>query len=337
MRAMAVTRLMWAVAVVVGAGFMMPAMPLLESRLQPASAAENRLKTGLQRTPSSRGRGRLVTVASHRQADDKNEDDTAKQKSPTEKSRSDALAAERFELIQRHVAAAEIRSDEAGFPTRFAAKSIFKYSDPARGHVAAAVWKLGDEGRPKAILTSELDRFSNGRPCISHEYTSLTTTGFSIALDGMHWTPNGTLYQFKPLPEAPAPEKTPQRRLLQLRDLAKRFAGHEVVSSEKCELRLLPQPVDRYVPSKAERADGAIFFLTFGTNPEVMLLIESDGKQWSYAAGRMTGAQEVVVTLDQAIAWEGAPLQKGNNSPFTGSIAPVHIPGISADGREIDE
>jgi hypothetical protein len=270
-------------------------------------------------------------------AEDKARANPAGEKSASGKNRDDALAPQRFELIRRHVAAAEISSREDGFPRRFAAKPIFKYSDPARGHVAAAVWKLGDEGRPKAILTSELDRFNNGQPCISHEYTSLTSTPFSVTLDGMHWTPAATEYHFKVFPEAPEPEKTPQRRLLQLRELAKRFAGHEVVVNEKCELRLLPQPVDRYVPSKAERADGAIFFFTFGTNPEVMLLIESDGKQWSYAAGRMTGAEEVMLTLDDAIAWEGAPLQKGTSSPYTGSIAPVDIPGIAADGREIDE
>jgi hypothetical protein len=318
MHAMAVTSVRRAVAIAAGAGFLVPALWLYGEATQTKNSAPKR-------------------SAPARQTDDKSVGDTSQQEGPTQQSRSEALASERFEMIRRHVAAAEIRADEAGFPTRFAARPIFKYSDPARGHVAAAVWKLGDEGRPRAILASELDRFNNGKPCISHEYSSLTTTPFSIGLDGMHWTPNGTLYEFKVFPEAPAPEKTPPRRLLQIRELAKRFAGHEVVGNEKCELRLLPQPVDRYVPSKAERADGAIFFLTFGTNPEVMLLIESDGKQWSYAAGRMTGAQEVVLTLDQAIAWEGAPLQKGNNAPFTGSIAPVDIPGISADGREIDE
>jgi hypothetical protein len=279
----------------------------------------------------------FFTSVSFIPADDKARPDSANEKSSTGKNRDDALAAERIDLIQRHVASAEIRSKEDGFPKRFAPKPIFKYSDPARGHVAAAVWKLGDEGRPRAILASELDRFNNGKPCISHEYTSLTATPFSVTLDGMRWTPASTLYQFQPFPKAPAPEATLQRRLLQIRELAKHFAGHEVVVNEKCELRLLPQPVDRYVPSKAERADGAIFFLTFGTNPEVMLLIESDGKQWSYAAGRMTGAEEVVLTLDDTIVWEGAPLQKGDNSPFTGSIAPVDIPGIAADGREIDE
>jgi hypothetical protein len=263
--------------------------------------------------------------------------DKAEEKRPTGKSRTEILATRRFELIQQHVSSAEIRSDDADFPTRFAPKPIFRYSDPARGHVAAAVWKLGDEGRPKAILTSELDRFSNGQPTISHEYSSLTATRFSLTLDNMRWTPAGTKYEFKPIPNAPAPGETPQRRLLQIRDLAKRFAGHEIVKKENCELRLLPQPVDRYTPSPAERADGAIFFFTFGTNPEVMLLIESDGKQWHYSAGRMTGAEEVALTFDGTVAWQGAPLEKGPSSTYTGSIAAIEIPGVTPDGREIDE
>jgi hypothetical protein len=263
--------------------------------------------------------------------------DDTEGKQPAAKSRSELLAAQRFELIKRQVAAAEIRSDEADFPTRFAAKPVFRYSDLARGHVAAAVWKLGDEGRPKAILSTELDRFSTGRPCICHEYISLTTTPFSVVIDGMRWTPAGTLYQFRPIPDAPAPEKTPQRRLLQIRELAKRFAAHEVEKNEKIELRLLPQPVDRYVPSKAERADGAIFFFTFGTNPEVMLLIESDDKRWSYAAGRMTGAEVVVLKIDETIAWQGEALHNVPDSPHTGFVAPIEIPGISADGREVEE
>ena len=251
--------------------------------------------------------------------------------------RDEALATRRFELMKTRVAAAEARSDEAGFPAQFAAEPIFKYSDPARGYVAAAVWKLGGEGRPKALLATELDRRDHGAPCISYEYISLTTTPFSLRSDDIDWSPAGTQYDFKPIPNAPAPEATPERRLRQLREIARRFASHEEVKNERCELRLLPTPVDRYSPSKADRADGAIFLFTFGTNPEVVLLIESDGKGWKYAAGRMTGAQVVVLTLEGVTAWEGPPLQEGRNSSFTGSITPIDIPGIAADGSEIKE
>src|SRR6185312_10054484 len=99
-------------------------------------------------------------------------------------------------------------------------------------------------------------------------------------------------------PRSQAPEATPQLRLRQLREIARRFTSNEEIKNEKFELRLLSTPVDRYTPSMSDRADGAIFFFTLGTNPEVVLLIESDGKGWSYAAGRMTGAQAVALSLD---------------------------------------
>jgi hypothetical protein len=261
----------------------------------------------------------------------------AGEKGSTRTAREESLAARRFELMRQQVAAARAESDEAGFPERFSAEPIFKYSDPARGYVAAAVWRLGETGRPKALLTTELDRKDHGDPCISYEYISLTPTPFSLTSDDMRWSPSGTLYEFKALSGAPEPAESAQRRLRQLRDIARRFAAHEEVKREKCELRLLPAPVYRYTPSRAARADGAIFFFVFGTNPEVALLIESDGNGWRYAAGRMTGAQEVVLTLDGAVAWEGAPLDMGRNAPFTGSITPIKIPGVAADGSEIPD
>jgi hypothetical protein len=250
------------------------------------------------------------------------------------KGREESLAARRFDLMRSRVGAATARSDDPDFPARFSDRPIFRYSDPARGYVAAAVWRLGDEGRPKALLTTELDRKDHGPPCIAYEYASLTATPFTLTSEDIRWSPSGTQYEFRPVPRAPAPADTPQRRLAQMRDLARRFAAREEVKGERCELRLLPAPVCRYAPSGDARADGAIFFFAFGTNPEVVLLLESDGRSWNYAAGRMTGAQVVELTLGGAVAWRGPPLEQGRNSSFTGSITPIKIPGVAADGTE---
>jgi hypothetical protein len=264
----------------------------------------------------------------------------ADEKDQAGKSRDEDLATRRFELMRKRVASAKVESAERDFPRAFTTDPIFKYNDPTRGFVAGAVWKLGDEGRPKAILATELRRKSltlQGKPTISYEFTSMTTSPFSLRSDDMDWSPKGTLFEFKPIPKAPAPEATPQRRLRQFREIARRFASNEEVNGVKLELRLLSTPVDRYTPPKADRADGAIFFFTVGTNPEVVLLIETDGKEWSYAAGRMTGAQVVVLTLDGALAWEGPTPKMNRDSAFTGSIFPIEIPGIAADGSEIPE
>lgn len=259
----------------------------------------------------------------------------AEDKDPSGKSRSEMLAAQRLEAIRQRVSDATIQSHELGFPTRFADKPIFKYSDPARGRVSSAVWKLGDEGRPKAILVSELIPKNFGAPCIAYEFISLTKIPFSVSSNDMNWSPSSTLYEFKPIANAPTPEKTAVRRLIQMREIAGRFACREVDRNQKCELRMLSQPVDRYVPSQAPNADGAIFLFTFGTNPEVLLLMESDGIQWQYAVGRMTGAEEVVLTIDGTIEWRATALQPGTTSPYTGSIAPMDIPGIAKDGSEL--
>ncbi len=253
------------------------------------------------------------------------------------KSRDEVLARQRLEAMQQRIEAAETESREPGFPTKFAPKPIFRFSDPARGCVAAAVWKLGDTGRPKALITTELHRTTFGKPCIAYEYSSLTATKFSVRSDDIKWSAPGTLYEFKAVPNGPVPEKTALRRLIQMREIAKRFVAVEEVDKERCELRLLTQPVDRYVPSNAENADGAIFLFAFGTNPEVVLMLESDGTKWNFAAGRMTGAQSVSMTIDDVIAWQGLPLQKGNESPYTGSISPIEIPGVGSDGSELKE
>lgn len=245
------------------------------------------------------------------------------------------ISAQRLELMQTRIASVKVTSSEEGFPTEFTAKPVFRYTDPARGYVAAAVWKLGDKGRPRALITTELYRLFFGKPRIVYEHLSLTKTPFSAMGGDIRWAPEGTAFEFKPIPGAEAPEKTPQRRLLQMRAIAKRFAGDEVVRNERCELRLLPQPVDRYTPSATENADGGMFLLTYGTNPEAVLLIESDGMAWNFAAGRLSGSSKLVLTIDGETAWEGPPHKYGLNQPYTASNAIADIPGIAPDGSEI--
>jgi hypothetical protein len=153
----------------------------------------------------------------------------------------------------------------------------------------------------------------------------------------MAWSPTGTQFEFKPVAGAPAPGRTPQHRLRQFHAIARRFTSNEVINKQHYELRLLPTPVDRYAPSEADGADGAVFFFTLGTNPEVVLLVETDGKGWGYAAGRMTGAQAVGVALDGAVVWEGTTPRMRGDSSFTGTVKPIEIPGIAADGSELPE
>lgn len=255
---------------------------------------------------------------------------------PAATSPADSLAADRFGLMRDRIKTMIVMSGEAGFPESLSLRPLFRYTDPARGYVAAAVWKLGEAGRPKALVTTELHRQFYGQPRIVYEYLSLTSTPFSATSPDVRWSPQGSSLNFQPVPEAPVPEENPSRRLSQMRAMARQFAGTELVGKEKAELRLLPQPVDRYTPFAADRADGAIFLLAFGTNPEVALLIESDGKGWTYAAGRLSGASQIELTYSGERAWQGEPVKYGSTQPYTASNSAASIPGIAPDGTELD-
>ena len=261
----------------------------------------------------------------------------ADEKPATSKSRQESLVEERGELMRKLAESFDVQSSEKGFPQKLETRPIFRYSDPARDCISASLWKLGGEGRPKALLAMELHLSTPDGSAALYEYSSLTESPFIMTSTDMRWSPKSTLYEFKPLPEMRAPEKSAPRRLIQMREAANRFASSEVDKDQRCELRLLPQPIDRYKPVSAENADGAIFLFVFGTNPEVVLFIESDGTQWTYAVGRMTGAEVVAATLDGRVAWEGPPVIPGPSSPYTGSATPVLIPGFTADGKEIAE
>lgn len=247
----------------------------------------------------------------------------------------DDLSVKRHELMEKRIGAVRVASSEDGFPTAFESKPLFRYTDPARQYVAAAVWKLGAEGRPKAFVTTELHRSYRGQPRIVYEYLSLTSVKFRAIGGDVVWRPEGSAVEFQPITGAPLPEATPQRRLLQMRALAKQFEGKEIVGNERCELRLLPQPIDRYVPSSAALADGAVFLQTYGTNPEIALFIESDGEKWSFAAGRLAGATRIDLTIEGKTVWEGAPVNYGSTSSYSASNSPADIPGIGPDGAEI--
>ena len=85
-----------------------------------------------------------------------------------------------------------------------------------------------------------------------------------------------------------------------MKELARRFKAFEFFqprgsdSLERYELRLLPQPIHRYADASAGLLDGALFVIAYGTNPEVVLVIEANGKEktqpvWTFALARIAG------------------------------------------------
>src|SRR5439155_367897 len=116
-------------------------------------------------------------------------------------------------------------------------------------------------------------------------------------------------------PDTPAPAAADAQRGLQLRKLAKEFAGAAKYRNapDVTELRLLPQPVHGYTAPKQGVLTGGLFAFVRGTDPELWLLVEARGAdaaaaRWQYAAARMTNMAELRLRHRDKPVWEAGLL-----------------------------
>ncbi|MCI0359316.1 MAG: hypothetical protein L0211_12630 [Planctomycetaceae bacterium] len=211
----------------------------------------------------------------------------------------DAAARRAAEFLQAAAESLKIEADDADNARLALRKSpIFKYSDPARGYSAAGIWRLGQAGRPQAIVSLEYWlRAETDEPRLMYELVSLTDAPFTVSSARAKLPAHGPAPKFAALMPAEKPAAGERQRLVQLRALARRFTVSEKHMGDFAALRLLPQPIDRYDDASAGIVDGGLFVFVYGTNPEAALWLEADKEGWRYALSRMTWA-EVVVELD---------------------------------------
>jgi hypothetical protein len=201
-----------------------------------------------------------------------------------------------------------------------------RWNDPTREFSDGSLWLWTSGERPVAAVAVELYRARDLGAHWSFEFVSLSTglveadaeNGFEVRWpdlapprpDGsLVWAPKVAGVEFKPIPDAPAPGQTESARLRQMKAQAQRFSGDEFYepSKQTYVLRLLPRQVHRYADPDAGIIDGAIFLLAYGTNPEVMILIELRGQdtataRWHYGLARLSRAGPTV-RLDQKVVW----------------------------------
>jgi hypothetical protein len=113
--------------------------------------------------------------------------------------------------------------------------------------------------------------------------------------------------EFTTFSDAPEPADSAVKRLVQMKDLARRFKCRlSDINRKTEELRLLPRPIFRYETDRKDLIDGALFAYVQGTDPEVVLVLEAarhDGKSvWRYALTRRTG-YAVEADLDSKPHW----------------------------------
>jgi hypothetical protein len=154
---------------------------------------------------------------------------------------------------------------------------------------------------------------------------SLATEAVELEFsDGLVWNSRKPGWAPRSLPGAPPPADSANQRLLQMKDLARRFSVtvHSVHNPNPLQLRLLPKPIDRYEHPASGVLDGALFALAFGTNPTVLLALEAgedprSGPSWRYGFARQ-GSGEMFARLDDREVWtQPFALAAGDSEVYT--------------------
>jgi hypothetical protein len=197
---------------------------------------------------------------------------------------------------------------------------VMRYSSGGEAHGEAYIWT--HQGRPEIIGSIFSQPLDERQRRVMHEFHSLSLQALvngKPGSSGSGWQPQEPGITLAPVPDAPEPARTEARRLVQMRDLARRFSAHMFrQDSQLEELRLLPQPLFRYEPAAdSPVVDGALFayvWATIGTDPEVLLVIEARRRggsvQWQYAPVRFTN-REAWVNYQKREVWRVPPVKFG--------------------------
>ena len=215
-----------------------------------------------------------------------------------------------LKLTSEAAAKYEIRiGDSKPVTAKLVPEPVLRWSNPNVGEIHGNVFLWTASGRPVAV--GSLFKWFSPHTHTSHEFQALTEQRLAASYDGREvWTTKESGVSFVPLKGVEVPADSAARRLAQMRQLAKQFTGHETTrEGGQYELRLLSQPVYRYEP-KEEVSTGGIFAFVLGTDPEILLLLESRGDkpQWHFAAARMQNCA-LALKFDGKEIWTAEQLE----------------------------
>ena len=190
-------------------------------------------------------------------------------------------ASERLETMRSRARATrlfEVDGENRRRPASLRTEPLIRYNDPPRGIQDGTLWGWGAHGRP--IATLKVERWTSRRPenRWGFSFVSLATAAVELEYsDGLVWNSRKPGWTPQPFPDAPPPADSATQRLVQMKELARRFSVtvHSVHNPNPLQLRLLPTPIDRYEHPASGVLDGALFALAFGTNPTVLLALEA--------------------------------------------------------------
>jgi len=173
-------------------------------------------------------------------------------------------------------------------------RSVLNWSSAERNDENGGIFVWMKDGRPEVIgAIWSLYRKTSDQVVWRHGLQSLSQHPVTARFDSKTiWAPRKPGVEFKPAEDAEAPSDNSQRRLVQMRNLAREFSVEiDEQAGVTTQLRLLTQPILRYEPTTGPAKDGAIFALNAGTDPDVLLVLEARevaGKlRWEFAFGRL--------------------------------------------------
>ena len=169
-------------------------------------------------------------------------------------------------------------------------ESVLNWSNPDVGRVYGDVFLWVEEGRP--VAAASIYRWFHPYDSLTIEFSSMSGEQVSVdQRDETIWHARDGGITWTALKNSRPPASSRNLRLTQFKQIARRFSA-ELVDARTDDdgvertLRLLPQPIYRY-PESASGADGAVFAMVIGTDPELLIVVESDERDWRYSVVRM--------------------------------------------------
>lgn len=194
---------------------------------------------------------------------------------------------QRLKIFEDSVADFQIRLAGAADPLKLHKQPLLRFENPVGGVVDGVVLIWTDRDRP--VVAAQV--FVVKDDYWIYEFQSIADGPLQLSENGVaRWSPKRAGGELKEITEAPAPAATRVARLAQMKDLARQFSVNEDFRShpndpktERYSLRMLPQPLYRYDQNDTP-VDGAVFAFVHGTDPEVLLVLETkrdaSGERW---------------------------------------------------------
>ena len=171
---------------------------------------------------------------------------------------------------------------------------VLRWQNPLRSttHGECFVWTR--DGRVLAIASIFSYPVDNNQRRVAHAFNSFALAPLVAEVNQQpFWNaPPVANEEWQMVPNSPTVASSPTRRLSQMRSLARQFTSElgGTDGEEKRMLRLMTAPLYRYSSHDDAEKDGALFAFVMGTDPEVILLLESrktdSGLKWFFLAGR---------------------------------------------------